>query len=97
MPPSPPPSKPRKNAATKAPKSTRPRGRPRKDGEVADRLLSVRLAPTDWALLEGLVEQQRAAMTAAGAMAEAAERVGAADVVRGLLRQAARASGLTPR
>lgn len=85
-------SKPR-SKATSLP-APRPRGRPRKDGEVADRLLSVRLAPTDWALLEGLVEQQRAALRAAGAMAEAAERVGAADVVRGLVRQAARDKGL---
>jgi hypothetical protein len=87
----------RKKASPRAESTpSRPRGRPRKDSEVADRLLSVRLAPADWALLEGLVEQQRAALRAAGAMAEAAERVGAADVVRGLLRQAAREKGLTP-
>jgi hypothetical protein len=87
--------KPSKKLSNKT--ATRPRGRPRKDGEVADRLLSVRLVPADWALLEALVEQQRAAMREAGAMTEAAERVGAADVVRGLVRQAARASGLAPR
>lgn len=97
MAPAPSSTKPSKKPSKTAKPTVRPRGRPRKDGEVADRLLSVRLVPADWALLEALVEQQRAAMREAGAMTEAAERVGAADVVRGLVRQAARASGLTPR
>ena len=87
-------SKPRNKSAVAAP--VRTRGRPKKGGEVADRLLFVRLAPADWDLLVALVEQQRATMREAGAMAEVAERVGAADVIRGLLRQAARTSGVVP-
>lgn len=81
-------------ASKKTRRTGRPRGRPRKGAELADRLLSVRLAPADWALVEGLVEQQRERLRAAGAMPEVAERVGTADIVRSLLRQAAQAAGI---
>ena len=69
-------------------------GRPRKAGEVADRLLSVRLTASDGALLDGLVAKQQQALRDAGAMPEAAARVLPSDVVRGLIRAAAREAGL---
>lgn len=94
------PTKPRKPVALSAPRvaknsraaASEPAskgGRPRKAAEAAERLLSVRMPPADWELLEGLLEHEKAKLCEAGAMPEAAERVTFADVVRGLIRREA--------
>lgn len=68
-------------------------GRPRKpDGEAARDIVAIRLAPADLTLLRGLVEHQRQWLEANGLAAT----VTPADMVRTLIRQAARAYGLTP-
>lgn len=70
-------------------------GRPPKaPGEVATHAISTRWTDTDKALLDALVDAERARLREVGLLPASADRVTAADVLRSLVRQEAQRRGL---
>jgi hypothetical protein len=59
-------------------------------------VIPTRWTDADKALLEALVESERAKLREAGILSATADRVGAADVLRSLVRQEAERRGLAP-
>lgn len=72
-------------------------GRPTKQaGEVADVVVTSRWTPSDKAILDALVSDERANALKSGLLEASAERINAADVLRSLVRKEAKARGLMP-